>query len=249
MQRTQALTLADAVFPRITTDNRAAVIARDIALMVGFALFVGLCAQISIRTPWTTVPITMQTYGVLVAGGSLGALRGGGSMAIYMMLGMIGVPLFAPGSGVVDGNWDLHFILPWEGTESFVWDISSGGYIVGFILSAALVGFLCERQWDRKPWAHLAMFLGAALLYIPGLLWLGYLISTDWIVPGTDTALGEFITGDGTLDKTLKGGLYPFIVGDMMKLGLAALTLPIAWTLLQRKENPPDEAAPPAEQP
>jgi biotin transport system substrate-specific component len=237
LQSTHTLTLADAVFPRVATGNRTAEIARDVALMVGFALFVGLCAQISIRTPWTTVPITLQTYAVLVAGGSLGMARGAGSMGIYMLLGMIGIPLFAPGSEVVNGNWDVHFILPWEGSNALVWDISSAGYIVGFILSAALVGFLCERQWDRKPWAHLAMVLGAAVLYIPGLLWLGYLIDTNWIYPGTDTPLAEFITGDGTLDKTLKGGLYPFIVGDMMKLGLASLTLPFAWMLLERKKG------------
>jgi biotin transport system substrate-specific component len=201
--------------------------------MVGFALFVGLCAQIAIRTPWTTVPITMQTYGVLVTGASLGAVRGGGSMAIYGLLGMIGFPLFAPGAGALTGEWGMHFILPWDGSHALLWHISSGGYIVGFILSAALVGFLSEQlQWDRKPWVYLAMLLGAVALYIPGLLWLGYLIDTNWIFPGTDTPLAEFITGEGTVNKTLGGGLYPFIVGDMMKLGLATITLPLAWMLV-----------------
>jgi len=228
------VTLADAVFPRLQTDSRLTAAVRDLALMLGFAGLTALCAQIAIRTPWTTVPITGQTFAVLVAGGSLGAWRGAGSLSIYMLLGMIGVPLFAPGSGVVTGNWDVHFILPWDGTEAFVWDISSGGYIVGFILAAGLVGFLAERKWDRGPWVHLGLFFGNALLYVPGLLWLAYLISTDWEVPGTGTALGEFITGSGTWDKTLKGGLYPFIVGDMMKLFLAAVTLPAAWNLVRR---------------
>ncbi len=242
MQSTQTLTLADAVVPRFNADSRAASLARDFALMIGFALFVGLCAQIAIRTPWTTVPITMQTYGVLITGASLGASRGGGSMAIYMALGMIGMPIFAPGSGVVNGEWGMHAILPWDGSHALIWNISSGGYIVGFILSAAIVGYLSEQlQWDRKPWAYFAMFLGAAALYIPGLLWLGFLIDTNWILPGTGTPLAEFITGGGTVDKTLGGGLYPFIVGDLMKLGLATVTLPLAWTLVGKFKGNGDD--------
>ena len=215
MQRTEALTLADAVFPRIQPDSRVAALARDIALMVGFAGFVALCAQIAVRTPWTTVPITGQTFAVLVAGGSLGMWRGAGSLSIYMLIGMIGFPGFAPGSDVVAGNWDLHFILPWNGNDGLVWDFPSGGYIVGFIFAAALVGFLAERRWDRKPWVHLGMFLGAAVLYIPGILWLAYDL-------------------DVSLSKALEFGLYPFIVGDMMKLFLASVTLPAAWGLVAR---------------
>src|SRR3970040_199893 len=152
---TEALTLADAVFPRVQTDSRVAALARDIALMVGFAGFVALCAQIAVRLPWTTVPITGQTFAVLVAGG-------------------------APGGADVTGNWDMHFILPWDGTHALVWDISSGGYIVGFILAAGLVGYLAERQWDRKPWVHMGMFLGNAHLYIPGILWLPHLLCEGW---------------------------------------------------------------------
>ena len=178
MQRTEALTLADAVFPRVQTDSKIAALARDIALMVSFAGFVALFAQIAVRLPWTTVPITGQTFAVLVAGGALGAWRGAGSLSIYMLMGMIGMPVFAPGFTGVTGTWDVHFILPWDGSHALVWDISSGGYIVGFILAAGLVGYLAERQWDRKPWVHMGMFLGNATLYIPGILWLAYLIGS-----------------------------------------------------------------------
>jgi biotin transport system substrate-specific component len=233
-----APTITDALWPRIGLWQRDAV--RDLALMMGFAWFVALFAQIAIRLPWTTVPITGQTFAVLVAGGALGAKRGAGALGIYMLMGMIHIPVFAPGNSATSGNWDVHFILPWEGTWSFVWDISSGGYIVGFIIAAALVGYLAEHQWDRKPWVHLGMLLGNVSLYVPGLLWLGYLIGTDWMTAGKP--LGEWIAGDGTLDKTLKGGLYPFIVGDMMKLFLASLTLPVAWVLVRRfrdKDNGP----------
>ena len=225
-----SLTISDAVWPRPSVWQLDAV--RTAVLMFGFAWFVALSAQIALRLPWTTVPITGQTFAVLVTGGALGAWRGAGSLTIYMVMGMISIPVFAPSSSPTSGVWDLHFIFPWKGSEAFVWDISSGGYIVGFIIAAALVGYLAEHQWDRKPWVHLGMFLGNVSLYIPGLLWLGYLIGTDWMTGGKP--LGDWIAGSDTLDKTLKGGLYPFIVGDMMKLLLASLTLPAAWALVQR---------------
>ena len=227
-------TLIDVLVPQFRADDRVYAIARSLALMVGFAWFVALSAQIAVRLPWTTVPITGQTFAVLVTGGALGMWRGAGSLAIYMLMGMIAIPVFAPGSGVTEGTWGVHFILPWSGTDNFVWDISSGGYIVGFIFAAGLVGYLAERGWDRKQWVHLGMFLGNVLLYVPGLLWLGYLIGTDWIHPAAGKPLGDLIAGSSTLDKTLVGGLYPFIVGDMMKLFLASLTLPAAWALVER---------------
>lgn len=230
----EALTLVDAVLPRLQTDRKVAALARDIAIMFSFAWLVALCAQIAIRTPWTTVPITGQTFAVLVTGGALGAWRGAGSLSIYMLMGMIGLPVFAPASPGVTGSWDIHFILPWNGSHALPWDISSGGYIVGFIFAAGLVGYLAERQWDRKPWVHLGMFLGNVVLYIPGILWLAYLIGTDWVHPGAQKPLGDLIAGSGTWDKALQGGLYPFIVGDLMKLFLASLTLPAAWGLVAR---------------
>ena len=225
-----SLTITDVVWPRVGLWRQDAV--RDMVLMMGFAWFVALCAQIAVRLPWTTVPITGQTFAVLVTGGALGAWRGAGALTVYMLMGMIYIPVFAPGNAATAGTWDVHFIFPWKGSDSLVWDISSGGYIVGFIIAAALVGYLAERQWDRKPWVHLGMFLGNVSLYVPGLLWLGYLIETDWVTAGKP--LGDWIAGSDTLDKTLKGGLYPFIVGDMMKLLLASLTLPAAWTLVQK---------------
>ena len=198
--------------------------------MTAFALFVALCAQVAVRLPWTPVPITGQTFAVLVAGGALGAWRGAGSLTIYMLLG-IALPVFAPGASPTDGTWDAHFILPWSGSNGLVWSLSSGGYIVGFILAAALVGWLAERGWDRRQWVHLAMFLGNVLLYVPGLLWLNI-----------DAAEGDWA-------KTLEWGLYPFVVGDLMKLMLASLTLPAAWAVagkFGRSGAPPvDEGGPP----
>jgi biotin transport system substrate-specific component len=241
MQATTSRTLADAVFPRIDTDSRAVAIARDVALMFAFALGVALFAQIALRVPWTTVPITGQTFAVLVTGGALGMKRGAGSLSIYALLGMIGAPVFAPGGATTTGAWDLHFILPWRGNEYLLWAASNGGYVVGFILAAALVGYMAERRWDRGPWVHVAMLAGNLALYVPGLLWLGYLIATDWVAPGGSKPLSELIAGNGTLDKTLKGGLYPFIVGDLMKLLLAAMVLPGTWALVDRIKGRKDQ--------
>ena len=229
------VTLADALWPRIGVLPRDLV--RDVALVLGFALLVTLSAQIAIRLPWTTVPITGQTFAVLVTGGALGSVRGASSLTVYMLAGMAGLPVFAAGSGVTDGTWDFHFIGPWSGNSGLPWDLSSGGYIVGFILAAALVGYLAERQWDRKPWVHLGMLAGNILLYVPGILWLAYLIATDWIHPLAGQPLGELVAGSSTWDKAFKGGLYPFIVGDMMKLFLASLVLPSAWSLVNLRKR------------
>ena len=229
-------TLADAIFPIPRAGRLEQRLAREAILILGFAGFVAICAQIAVRLPWTTVPITGQTFAVLVTGGTLGAWRGAGALSAYMLMGMAGLAVFAPGSSATAGIWDVHFIFPWSGNDGLPWDISGGGYIVGFIFAAALVGFLAERRWDRKPWVHLGLLLGNVVLYIPGILWLAFLIATDWVHP-VGEPLGELIAGSGTWDKALKGGLYPFIVGDMMKLLLASAVLPSAWAIVNLRRR------------
>jgi biotin transport system substrate-specific component len=85
------------------------------------------------------------------------------------------------------------------------------------------------------------MLAGNLAVYSMGLLWLGYLIATDWVAPGGTKPLSELIAGSGTVDKTLKGGLYPFIVGDLMKLLLAAMVLPGAWTVVDHFKGRKDQ--------
>jgi biotin transport system substrate-specific component len=234
LQARATLTLADAFVPVHPDASRAAAWARDLVLMAGFALLVALSAQFVVRVPWTTVPITGQTFAVLVGGGALGARRGAGSMVMYMLLGMV-APAYAPGSAGLTGSWGAHVLLPWKGTQAMPWEISSGGYIVGFIAAAALVGWLAERGWDRKAWSHLAMLLGNLAIYAFGLAWLGYLIASGWTPPGAAKPLADLIAGSSTVDKTLNGGLYPFIVGDLMKIQLAATALPVAWLVARRR--------------
>ncbi len=200
-------TIIDAVVP-------GAGIVRDVALVASFTLFVAVFAQIAIRLPFTPVPITGQTLAVLVTGGALGANRGAASLALYALIGSIGVPLFAPSAAALEGEL-IHFVLPWEGTGDLIWSLTSGGYIVGFIAAAYVVGRLAERGWDRGWKVTVAMLIGNVLVYVPGLLWLGYKIES--------------------FDNALVFGLYPFIVGDLIKLYVAAIALPGAWAIIGRR--------------
>ena len=225
--------LMDVVLPGLGARSRANRLALDAVLVLGFAVLVAACAQIAIRIPTTTVPITGQTFGVLLTGGALGSRRGGLSMLVYMLMGLISLPVFAPKSSFL-GEKTLHFILPWSGTEGLVWDMSSGGYIVGFVLAAYLVGLLAERGWDRRASVSLAMLVGNVGIYAIGLPWLAIFIASGATIPGLDLTYYDAISGSNVLDKTLKGGLYPFIGGDALKLLLAAMVLPGAWALVGR---------------
>ena len=103
-----------------------------------------------------------------------------------------------------------------SGSSGLVWNLASGGYIIGFIPAAFIVGFLCERGWDRKSWIMVAMLAGNIALYVPGLLQLSFFVPND---------------------KVFEYGLYPFIAGDMIKLYIAAISVPIAWKLLNLKHH------------
>jgi len=178
------LVLADRVFPRT--------LLMDVVLVVAGAALVTVLAQVAI--PLWPVPITGQTLAVLLVGSTLGAVRGAISMVLYALLGLVGLPIFSDGShgaGVLFG--------------------ATGGYIVGFIISAALVGWLAERQWDRKILKAIVTFVaGSVVVFAVGLPWLAVVLHTD-------------------LPTTLQYGLYPFIIGGIIKAAIAAGLLPLAW--------------------
>ncbi len=119
---------------------------------------------------------------------------------------------------LVAGAW-----LPFYagGASGFFWSLASGGYLVGFIPAAFAVGWLAERGWDRKPWILLAMLAGNVILYAPGLLWLARFITPEW---GCGSALAC--------------GLYPFVLGDLIKLVAASLLVPGAWQLVNLVKGP-----------
>ena len=141
MQHAASPTLADVVFPRIESGGRIGAWAREATLVLGAVTLVALLAQVQVRLPWTTVPITGQTFGALVVGGALGAKRGVASLVVYMLVGMLVLPVFTPANNVTSGTWDLHFILPWSGNEDYLWQITSRS-------EERRVGKECRSRWS-----------------------------------------------------------------------------------------------------
>jgi biotin transport system substrate-specific component len=187
-----AATLRLAVFPRSS-------LLTDILIVLAGTGFVALAAQVKISLSFTPVPITGQTFAVLLVGASLGALLGLASLGLYLFVGALGAPIYAEGQG----GWD-------------VLTGPTGGYIVGFCCAAALVGWMAQRRWDRRfSSAVAAMLTGNVVIYLFGLPWLAREIGTG-------------------LEGTLEAGLYPFVVGDLLKLYLAGALLPSAWKLVER---------------
>jgi biotin transport system substrate-specific component len=176
---------------------------RVLLAFAGSWLVAGL-AQIEIRLPFTPVPITGQTLGVLLVGASLGAGLGTASMALYLAQGAIGLPFFSGGD---------------SGTEFLRLSAVTGGYLWGFVLSAAVVGWLAERGWDRSVRSSIgAMFLGEVALY---------LVAIPWLMQALDVSLADAI----------ELGLAPFVIGDTLKLLLAAGLLPAGWWVVGKQTD------------
>ena len=216
--------LIDALIPDLGFNFKYGVYVREAILVLAFAILMIICAQIAIRLPGTVVPITGQTFGVLLAGGALGARRGVLSMLLYSLMGMFLFPVFAPSSGAIKESLGesgvFHFIFPWSGNQEFVWNMPSGGYIIGFIVAAFLIGKFVEKGWDRKVNILFALFLGNVVIYLFGLPWLGLDITNG---PNLDGL---------TLATTFEWGLWPFIPGDAVKLVAASLAIPGTWKLV-----------------
>jgi biotin transport system substrate-specific component len=204
---TLALTLAP---PRSRAAARAVY---QVGCAVGGSLLVAGLAQISFRLPFTPVPITGQTLGVLLVGAAYGPALGAATLVLYLLWGLIGLPVFAPN---IDGSHDT-------GIQVLRATSATGGYLIGFIAAAGITGWLSRRGWDRSIRSSIgAMLLGSIVIYAVGVPWLYH-------------ALPPAIDGNPvTLDTALSFGLYPFIVGDTLKLLVAAGLLPVAWRLLQR---------------
>src|SRR5215208_152797 len=171
----------------------------DGALVVFFSVFVALTAQVEI--PLWPVPLTLQTLGVLFTGAVLGGRRGALALLLYLVEGAAGLPVFAgSASGIV------YMLGP------------TGGYLVGFVVAAGVVGWLAERGWDRwLVWAAVAMVIGNMIIYVCGMAWLAVFLGDLW----------------GALVK----GMLLFVVGDLIKIAVAALTLPGGWKLARRRDS------------
>ena len=166
-------------------------------LVVGFALLTALMAQIEIPLWFTPVPITGQTFAVLLAGAALGWRAGATSQALYVGLGAVGLPFYSGG----DGGWE-------------VVTGATGGYLAGFIVAAAAIGYLAERKQDRTiATAIPALLAGTAVIYLFGVAWLANSLSIGAV-------------------EAMELGLVPFVIGDLIKIALAGVALPAAWRLM-----------------
>ena len=167
-----AATLRLAVLPRSG-------LLADVLLVAAGAGLVALTAQFEIKLWFTPVPITGQTFAVLLVGASLGALRGMTSLTLYFLLGLVGVPVYAGGES------------GWEWVEG-----ATGGFLLGFIAAAAIAGWLAERRWDRRfSSATGAMLAASVVIYLVGLPWLAAVANLSFEETLTQ-GLAPFIPGD-----------------------------------------------------
>ena len=180
---------------------------KKLSLSLGFACLVGLLAQARIPLPWTPIPITGQTFGVLLAAVLLGQWWSGISMAMYVGLGVAGVPWFNGGTGGVSAIAG-----------------PTGGYLIGFVLAALFLGYVVDRYAKTRSFRNLLILMSIAdfvLVFGPGLLQLH---------------LWSNITGKGAIaiPALLAMGLLPFIPGEIIKLVAAASA---AWALTSKKDS------------
>jgi len=218
----RGITIGDFLVP-IALGERLSTRARHVALVVTGAVLIALTANLQlvlagqtivlpgdvrVTLPTSPVPITAQTFSVLLVGGALGFRRGVLAVALYLVVGLL-LPVYAGGSSGLD---------TYLGREDGRWVLgATGGYLLGFLLAGAVVGRLAELGWDRHVGgAVVAMIVGNLAIYLVGI---------PWLMAATGFNLGTAI------DK----GFAPFIFGDLLKLALAGIAFPVAWWIVGRR--------------
>ncbi len=185
-QRRRSIVLADLVPGSLV---------RDAVLVLSGAALVGITAQLAVPIPGTPVPVTGQTFAVLLVGAALGTARGAASLIMYILIGLAGVPWFAEGNS---GFANVTF-----------------GYLIGFVIAAAVVGKLAEHQADRSVLRTAgAMIVGNVVIFAVGV---------PWLMAVTDIGLVQ----------GWEQGVQPFLIGGAIKTALAAGLLPGTWALLK----------------
>jgi biotin transport system substrate-specific component len=193
---TTAAVISQRVLPRsrVTT----------VPLVVAAAAVTALAAQWEIHLPFTPVPITGQTFAVLLTGAALGMTLGAAGQLVYVAAGAFGLPVYAGGAA------------GWEAARA----AGTTGYLVGFIVAAAVVGYMAERRQDRTfPTMFTAFILGSFIIYFFGVI-------------------GLMLIFDMTLNEAIVAGVVPFVIGDLIKAAAAGLLLPGAWRLVGEYPRP-----------
>jgi biotin transport system substrate-specific component len=175
-----------------------------VLVVVAGAGLTALAAQWRIDLPFTPVPITGQTFAVLLTGAALGMNLGAASQMLYVAAGAVGLPIYAGGAA------------GWEEARA----AGTTGYLIGFIVAAAVIGYMAERRQDRTfPTMFTAFILGTAIIYAFGVA-------------------GLMLTFDMSLNEAIVAGIVPFVVGDLVKAAAAGLLLPGAWKLVGEHPRP-----------
>jgi biotin transport system substrate-specific component len=190
-------TLASTLWP---VDGEVAGAMRAVALAVAGTLLLTLSAKL--KVPFYPVPMTMQSRVVLVIGATYGWRLGAATVALYLVEGALGLPVFAdtPERGI-----GLPYMMG-----------PTGGYLVGFVLAAGVVGWLAERGWDRSiALTFAAMAVGHAVLFAAGFAWLATLIGPE---------------------KAWTLGVVPFALATLLKTALGAALVPALWSLVRRTD-------------
>ncbi|MFP5488217.1 MAG: biotin transporter BioY [Acidimicrobiia bacterium] len=173
-------------------------------LVVGGALLVAAASQIRIPLGFTPVPINLGTFAVVLAGGVLGARRGIMSIGLFLLAGVVGLPFFQ--------GWNSGWTYATGATA---------GYLVGYLVMAAIVGVAAERGGDRHPLPFFAAVVAAnAAVYVLGASWLAQHLGVPMF--GGESSAWEL-------------GVRPFLAGDAVKMAAAALLFPAAWQAIARR--------------
>lgn len=209
----RGITIGDFLVPVRIGERLSSRVRHVVLILLGTALIV-VGARISFYLPTDPhVPVTLQTFGVLLSGAALGFRRGVAASLLYLLLGAVGLPVFALDSETGRYASGIGRIVSLEGGRLTLG--TTGGYLVGFVLASALVGRLAELGWDRRiGGAVAAMALGELVILAVGVPWLAVALGAP---PAT----------------ALEYGLWPFLPGDLLKLLAAAGLLPAAWWVVR----------------
>jgi biotin transport system substrate-specific component len=176
----------------------------SVLLVVGAAALTALAAQWEIHLPFTPVPVTGQTFAVLLSGAALGMRLGAAGQGLYVVAGALGMPVYSGGAA----GWDAARAA---GTT---------GYLIGFIVAAAVVGFMAERRQDRTfPTMFTAFIVGSFIIYGFGVI-------------------GLMIIFDMSINEAIVAGVVPFVFGDLIKAAAAGLLLPGSWKVIGEYPRP-----------